>query len=126
MDAKALARTWKNFPDASGSSPHKWREALSSCPRCGIPLIGYYHPAYNTVVKVEKCRKCGGFWLEDGEIRRLSIYRENIDKDRRPGKEETPAARYLKKTGAFAIIASAAIVLLACLVLYLVNTGAFR
>jgi Zn-finger nucleic acid-binding protein len=126
VDADALLKHWRDFPDASRANPKKWREAVSSCPRCGVPLVGYYHPAYNTVVKVEKCRKCRGFWLDDGEVRRLSGYRDRSGKTRRPGAEETPAARYLKKTGWFAIIAAVAIILLTCLFIYLVKADVFK
>ncbi len=126
QDVKALSRYWKDFPDASGFTPKKSREALSSCPRCGIPLLGYYHPAYNTVVKVEKCKRCGGAWLDDNEVRRLTVYRENTGRDRRPVKAETPAARYLKKTATFAIVAAAAIILMVTLFIYLVKSGAFN
>ncbi|MEO5902442.1 MAG: zf-TFIIB domain-containing protein [Gemmatimonadaceae bacterium] len=37
---------------------------LNKCPRCGTDLTAYDHKG----VKIDQCGKCGGLWLDKGEL----------------------------------------------------------
>lgn len=47
-------------------------ESLSgrSCPDCLEPLTKF-HYSYNSPVELDACSRCGGFWVEDGELDKI-------------------------------------------------------
>lgn len=50
--------------------PHREQVAKTSerqCPACRIPLDTYCYN-YSSTVKLDSCRKCGGIWVDNGEL----------------------------------------------------------
>lgn len=118
-DIARVAKAWKEFPDLRKSNPKKRRESLASCPLCRIELDGFYHDTNTTTLLVERCPKCGGVWLDDGELRRVTIYA----KDARRGDAKPPADKqmkdHLKKMGIWVIAAVVGIILLVSVFIWL-------
>ena len=47
------------------------RSAPRKCPKCeGMAMIRHFYSAKQEV-EVDECPKCGGFWLDQGELRRI-------------------------------------------------------
>ena len=46
-----------------------------SCPNCGNPLNAEEY-AYCSQIMVERCGKCGGIWLDSGELKALERFFE--------------------------------------------------
>lgn len=46
-----------------------------SCPRCAIHLDTYRYD-YESTVELDICRKCGGIWVDDGELDAIVAYNE--------------------------------------------------
>ncbi|HPI23726.1 MAG TPA: zf-TFIIB domain-containing protein [Spirochaetota bacterium] len=118
-DIACVSKAWKEFPDLRKSNPRKRRETLAVCSLCRVELDGFYHDTGATTLLVERCPKCGGVWLDDGELKRVTIYA----KDARRGGEQPPVERqmkdHLKKMGVWVIAAVVGIVLLVAVLVYL-------
>lgn len=54
-------------PDAEFSYHH--------CPKCKVPMREFDYPG--TMVTVDMCPACNGMWLDSGEIKEISLVREN-------------------------------------------------
>ena len=59
--------TVERLKQTGGAQP-----ALGLCPRCGIRLLQKEH----NEVQIDECSKCGGIWLDQGELE-LLVERED-------------------------------------------------
>lgn len=48
------------------------------CPKCDKPLYAFYYP--QTLVTIDMCKKCEGFWLDAGEFREIETVRKSLKK----------------------------------------------
>jgi Zn-finger nucleic acid-binding protein len=48
------------------------------CPKCDKPLYAFYYP--QTMVTIDMCKKCEGFWLDAGEFREIETVRRSLKK----------------------------------------------
>ena len=48
------------------------------CPKCDKPLYAFFYP--QTLVTIDMCKKCEGFWLDAGEFREIDIIRRSLKK----------------------------------------------
>jgi len=62
---------------AAPRMPDDWRDQLQ-CPSCNIPMTAHRHKRAQSVT-VDECYKCGGFFLDAGELKAI---RENFMSDR--------------------------------------------
>jgi Zn-finger nucleic acid-binding protein len=51
----------------------------SKCPRCDKPLYAFHYP--RTRVTVEMCKRCTGFWLDQGEFSQIRKARESLPQE---------------------------------------------
>ena len=51
------------------------KEPLLTCPRCGIKM----KKLKKKDVIIDVCNRCGGMWLDAGEVEKLSQIRRNHD-----------------------------------------------
>lgn len=54
----------------------------SMCPRCDRPLYAFHYP--QTRVTVEMCKRCAGFWLDQGEFSQIRKARECLPQQSEP------------------------------------------
>lgn len=52
-----------------------------ACPRCGVGMESREY-AYCSQIMINKCPRCGGIWLDRGEIEALEIFYERSRKER--------------------------------------------
>lgn len=57
------------------SLPSNAVESKCLCPRCEINMYEFEYP--ETMVQVEMCPGCNGFWLDSGEIKEIELVRRN-------------------------------------------------
>jgi Zn-finger nucleic acid-binding protein len=55
------------------------------CPHCDLELTRFSDPTWPADAQVERCRRCGGMWLNRGELRRIKR------KDRHAAARPAPA-----------------------------------
>jgi Zn-finger nucleic acid-binding protein len=60
-------------------------EGHMQCPRCDGRLHRHSY-TYTKPVYVDRCGKCLGFWLDDGELDTIVGQREKMDKELAPGR----------------------------------------
>lgn len=41
------------------------------CPNCDVVML-HYHYAYDSPVELDTCEQCGGLWVDDGELHKIS------------------------------------------------------
>lgn len=71
--------------DAVALAYERARQASSppvSCPECGSALVAEEY-AYCSQIIVDRCGKCGGVWLDSGELSALEVFFERETKARR-------------------------------------------
>lgn len=54
-------------------------DPIINCPRCNIPMI----KKTKMGVTIDKCKKCGGIWLDSGEIEKILIRIKEENKKKR-------------------------------------------
>lgn len=56
----------------------------AACPRCGVPLEPFNYAGDSGVI-LDKCRQCGGLWLDGGDLERVlgvvSAAEKDLDRD---------------------------------------------
>ena len=75
------------FPDLVASAFERARqraEGEPSCPKCGSEMETREY-AYCSLVMINKCVKCGGIWLDAGEVEALEIFYEREREGARRG-----------------------------------------
>ena len=55
------------------------------CPRCDKPLYAFAYP--QTRVVIERCKACGGLWLDAGEFKLIREAREQLPTPEEPSEE---------------------------------------
>ena len=75
------------------AAPNRTPVSSASCPRCQVPLRHTKYPG--TMVTVDICKKCGGFWLDAGEYEEITAIREHLAGSiphvkPRPARDEPP------------------------------------
>ena len=56
-----------------------------SCPQCNVVMMQHFYSPKRSVV-VDECPKCGGFWLDAGELGSIrSVYKNATDRDQAVG-----------------------------------------
>lgn len=72
-------------------------ESLSgrTCPDCLEPLHKYRY-SYNSPIELDACLRCGGFWVDDGEMNKISEWAVQRESHIRPSeKDRAEMALYL-------------------------------
>jgi Zn-finger nucleic acid-binding protein len=56
----------------------------ASCPSCGVPLVPFNYAGDSGII-LDKCRLCGGLWLDKGDLERVlavvSASTQDLDRD---------------------------------------------
>jgi Zn-finger nucleic acid-binding protein len=58
------------------------------CPGCQSAMTGYRY-RYSSDIRVDGCEKCGGIWIQDGELEKIAVHMKTA----RSTFGGTPAAR---------------------------------
>ena len=58
-------------------------ESLFKCPRCKVKM----EKLKKKSVVIDVCRKCGGMWLDDGEMNKLAKIAKKMKKGDKVGKK---------------------------------------
>jgi len=69
-------------------------EGYMQCPRCDGRLQRHSY-TYGKSVYVDRCNKCFGFWLDDGELNSIVGQKEKMDQELAPGR----LRRFLRALG---------------------------
>lgn len=56
--------------------PRKAKRSGAHCPRCIEPLYAFNYP--QTLVEIDMCKRCLGFWLNAGEFKEIQTVRKNL------------------------------------------------
>lgn len=73
------------IPDFIGNAFEMARQLNSrdiSCPACGSPTESTEY-AYCSQVVINRCPKCGGVWLDKGELEAIEVFYERSRKESR-------------------------------------------
>src|SRR3954452_19972414 len=76
-EAEAL-EAWREMP-AHRVPLHRESGALG-CPACGEPMEAYNYAA-DTGIILDRCRRCGGIWLDGGELDKVQMAVEASEMD---------------------------------------------
>jgi Zn-finger nucleic acid-binding protein len=50
------------------------------CPRCGVPMEPFNYAGDSGVI-LDRCRTCGGLWLDQGDLERVVAFVSSADQD---------------------------------------------
>lgn len=56
------------------------------CPRCGDARLLRHHYTYVCPVAIDRCERCMGIWLDDGELNAIVGEKKEIDQVADPGR----------------------------------------
>ena len=74
LDQGEIERVCK-FAVCDMSMPSDAESSDLHCPKCRVPMRQFDYPG--TMVAVDMCPTCNGMWLDSGEIKEISLVREN-------------------------------------------------
>jgi Zn-finger nucleic acid-binding protein len=57
------------------------------CPRCGDQLRLFHDPILPQEIRLERCRRCDGIWLNRGEFGRFKKFQKKTREEKRGGEE---------------------------------------
>lgn len=66
-------KKWKELVIASPPAEHFWQEPVRQCPRDGTEM-GRHTFAGDSGAHIDRCFRCGGLWLDGGDVRRIMEY----------------------------------------------------
>ncbi|MFQ5746732.1 MAG: zf-TFIIB domain-containing protein [Gemmatimonadota bacterium] len=59
------------------------RESRHACPKCGDAVMHRHFFSVRRAVALDECPKCGGFWLDAGELGRIrNLFESEEDRKR--------------------------------------------
>jgi len=61
-------------------------EGYMRCPRCGDARLHRFHYTYVNPVAVDRCERCMGIWLDDGELNTIIGEKKKLEQVKDPGR----------------------------------------
>jgi Zn-finger nucleic acid-binding protein len=81
------SKLMSRFPDVIAGAYERARQRARediSCPGCGADMETKEY-AYCSQLMINKCTRCGGIWLDRGEVEALEIFYERSRKEAKRG-----------------------------------------
>lgn len=64
-------------------------DAYMRCPRCGDARLQEFHYTYVEPVRIDRCERCMGIWLDDGELNAICGEKKKLEEVAEPGRLKT-------------------------------------
>ncbi len=74
-------------------------EGHMRCPNCGDARLIAHHYSYIQPVKIDRCERCLGVWLDDGELNAIAGEKKSLDEAEDAGKLRTFLRAVAKRIG---------------------------